>query len=115
MKAMILLFVVLLPVSMLMAKGGDAEFNRRLCDDSVMAFCCAREDRWLEEPLAVVNTGDSAAITAYTGMAQCMTLANAKRIFDELTWCLVRMNFKRGHYGNLKRIPERKLFMLLAN
>ena len=95
--------------------GALAELDRRLYGDGVRAFWRAREDRWMEEFPAVVRTGDAAAITAYAVKAQRTALGDAKRIFDELSWYLVRMNFNRGDYGNPKRIPERKPFVPSAN
>ena len=49
------------------------------------------------------------------GNAQRTALADTKRIFDELSWHLVKMNFNRGDFGNKKSIPERKPFAPTSN
>ena len=95
--------------------GALAELDRRFYGDGVRAFWRAREDKWLEEFPALVRAGDAAAITAYAVNAQRTALADAKRIFDELSWYLVRMNFNRGDFGNRKSIPERKPFAPSSN
>ena len=57
----------------------------------------------------------SGIVTAYAVDVQRTALADAKRIFDELSWYLVKMNFNRGDYGNPKRVPERKPFAPSGN
>ena len=95
--------------------GALAEVDRRLYGDGVRAFWRACEDRWMEEFPKIVRAGDAAAITAYAVDVQRTALADAKRIFDELSWYLVKMNFNRGDYGNPKRVPERKPFAPSGN
>ena len=87
--------------------GALAEIDRRQYGDGVRAFWRAREDRWLEEFPKIVRAGDAAAITAYAVDAQRTALADAKRIFDELSWHLVKMNFNRGDFGDANAIPKR--------
>ena len=57
-----------------------------------------------------MRTGDAAAITAYAVEAQRTALCDAKRIFDELSWHLVKMNFNDGDFSEKKSIPERRPF-----
>lgn len=87
-----------------------AELDRRQYGDGVRAFWRAREDRWLEEFPRLVRTGDAAAITAYAVEAQRTALCDAKRIFDELSWYLVKMNFNDGDFSEKKSIPKRRPF-----
>ncbi len=87
-----------------------AELDRRQYGDGVRAFWRAREDRWLEEFPRLVRTGDAAAITAYAVKAQRTALCDAKRIFDELSWYLVKMNFNDGDFSEKKSIPKRRPF-----
>ncbi|MBQ6329591.1 MAG: C69 family dipeptidase [Kiritimatiellae bacterium] len=87
-----------------------AELDRRQYGDGVREFWRAREDRWLEEFPRLVRAGDAAAITAYAVEAQRTALCDAKRIFDELSWYLVKSNFNDGDFGERKSIPKREPF-----
>ena len=67
------------------------------------------------EIICILVSAAGTAAVAYAVNAQRTALADAKRIFDELSWYLVRMNFSRGDFGNKKSIPERKPFAPSSN
>ena len=88
-----------------------AEVNRRQYGDGDRANWRALEDRWIGESGKVVREGDEKAITDWCAAAQRAALADAKRIFDELTWHICGQNFIDGDYFNPTNRPVRRAFV----
>lgn len=90
--------------------GALAEVDRTLYGAGVRAYWRACEDKWLEEFPRRVRAGDRAAITEYAVKAGEASLEDAKRIFDELSWHLLKMNFAEGDFPDKKTRPQRVPF-----
>ena len=87
-----------------------AEQDRVMYGAGVRAYWRACEDKWLEEFPRLVRAGDPAAITDYAVKAEEESLGDAKRIFDELSWHILKMNFGKGDYSTKKNEPPRVPF-----
>ena len=88
-----------------------AELDRTSYGKNIRTFWRAREDGWMKAFGQVVREGDAAAITECAIGAQRTALEDAKRLFDELTWYIVKMNFIPGDYRDPKSMPERTPFV----
>ena len=88
-----------------------AEVDRRKYGDGVRAYWRKLEDRWIEEFAKVVRDGDATAVTAWCAAAHRTALADAKRIFDELTWYICQQNFTDGDYVDPGMRPVRRAFV----
>lgn len=87
------------------------ELDRGLFGTNVRGFWRTREDAWMREFAQIVRNGDATAITACAVQIQRTALEDAKRLFDELSWYVVKMNFIPGDYCDPKFLPKRDPFV----
>lgn len=89
--------------------GVLAETDRKFHGEGVRKYWRDLEDAWLDGFSLVVEDGDAEEITAYCLEAQRRALEDARGMFDELNWYIVRHSVKKGD-SPTKRIPAKEPF-----
>lgn len=95
--------------------GALAELDRVMYGAGVRSYWRTCEDKWLAEFPRLVREGDVAAITDYAVRAEESALKDAKRIFDELSWHLLKMNVGNGDFPDKEYLPKREAFSVRAS